>query len=722
MAYKFQMGEAILSGSTTFEEALAGLDTLDVSGQLSGASDLKIGGAAQIAGNADLNGQLDVAGDTKLAAPGVGTQIRGDFTVDEGAQFASSLQVQGLLSGSSNLELAGNADLNGQLDVAGDTKLAASGIGTQIRGDLTVDEAAQFDSTVGIALKANLADELQVDGDVDINAQLDVSGDTKLAAPGVGTQIRGDLTVDQVADFADAVTMQSTLDVDGEATLASAIIEDLQAGRVPYISGSGAMVDNQYLNVQAFGPNPFLVVGSGSFGGALSASVHGPAQSLWFNNSPNPYAYMQAEEFNFHQDFTLRSSTQVFECAYDTTIDATLDVSGDTKLAASGVGTQIRGDLTVEEAAQFNSQVTFNAPLTASSHMKVNGLLSGNAGVFAGNFELNGPLHANGSATFYNSLHVDGGAVVNQLQIENLTAADGGIVWSDAVGDLFDNANFKYLHASNELQVVGGKVSASLLQLASNADIAGGINVVGNIMGDGLLNVQNHVSSAANLMAGGHLMLAGNANIDGNLTALGTSNLVVLTASADSVFEQNLHVMGDLDIDGDIIFNGNLEVDGDFQVDGTVTFTNVAGTMDIAADSMYFLDDTDGQLKSYSWSTLMSDIAGPGLSAAGGQLSTDAAAAPVAWVDGAGLVEGVNYIAADTAVDFSGTLPSAPSVGDRIICKAKGVSGGAQVKILTDGGVSPAHRIDGSETEAIIESPYGAITLVYVAANDWRIL
>jgi hypothetical protein len=267
-----------------------------------------------------------------------------------------------------------------------------------------------------------------------------------------------------------------------------------------------------------------------------------------------------------------------------------------------------------------------------------------------------------------------------------LNNADGGIVWSDADGDLFDNANFKYLHASNELQVVGGKISGSLLQLASNADIAGGINV------------------------------------EGNFTALGTSNVVDLTASADSVFEQNLHVMGDLDIDGDIIFNGDLEVDGDLQVDGTVTFTNVAGTMDIAADSMYFLDDTDGQLKSYSWSTLMSDIAGPGLTAAGGQLSTDAAAAPVAWTDGAGLVEGVNYIAADTAVDFSGTLPSAPAVGDRVICKAKGVSSGAQVKIMIDSGVSPAHRIDGSETEAIIESPYGAITLVYVAANDWRIL
>tara|TARA_Y100000593_G_scaffold64107_1_gene118420 strand:+ start:5344 stop:7626 length:2283 start_codon:yes stop_codon:yes gene_type:complete len=759
MAYKFQMGEAILSGSTTFEEALRGLDTLDVSGQLSGASDLKIGGAAQIAGNADLNGQLDVAGDTKLAAPGVGTQIRGDLTVDEAAQFDStvdialkatladelqvdgdvdinaqldvsgdtklaapgvgtqirgdltvdqaaqfdsSISVDGLLSGSNNFALAGNADLNGQLDVAGDTKLAASGVGTQVRGDLTVDEAAQFDSTVDIAAKATLDDELQVLGAADLDSTLDVAGVASFASDisaSAGLEVSGDADLKAALDVAGAAELASTLgvtakatfndeiqvigdadldgdlalqgdaaivgslDVDGEATLASAIIEDLQNGRVPYISGSGAMIDNEYFNVQKFGPDPYVVMGSGSFGGAMSASVHGPGQSLWFDNSASPYAYVNAGEFNFNDDFIARSDTSTFATEYDTTINATLEVNDDLQVNADGT---ITGELVV------------NGPITASSHVGIAGVLNANSAEFAASVQMD------------SSLHVDGGATVNQMKVENLNNADGGIVWSDADGDLFDNANFKYLNGSNELQVVNGKISGSFLELHQNATVAG------------------------NIIAGGF------GQFGGTLSVAGVSDLAALTASADSVFEQNLHVMGDLDIDGDIIFNGDLEVDGNLQVDGEVVFTDVSGTMARDVDSIYFLDADDGKLKSYSWDALMDQVAGPGLTNTNGQLSSDAAAAPYTWSDTGTLAEGFCYMTSDLDgtseyMELPASDDSAP--GDSIIVKAKSLTNGASMEIRT---AAASQKIDG-EDEIYIESSYGAVKLVYVTDDTWRI-
>ena len=64
------------------------------------------------------------------------------------------------------------------------------------------------------------------------------------------------------------------------------------------------------------------------------------------------------------------------------------------------------------------------------------------------------------------------------------------------------------------------------------------------------------------------------------------------------------------------------------------------------------------------------------------------------------------------------TLPASPSVGDVVVAKAGNLTSGA--KILINKG-SADHRIDGEES-VTIESPFGAITMVYVVADAWRIV
>jgi hypothetical protein len=86
-----------------------------------------------------------------------------------------------------------------------------------------------------------------------------------------------------------------------------------------------------------------------------------------------------------------------------------------------------------------------------------------------------------------------------------------------------------------------------------------------------------------------------------------------------------------------------------------------------------------------------------------------------ARADGDTLATGVNYFA-DLTSDAGVTLPASPQPGDKVIVKAKDLTS-AVITISRAG----SHTIDG-ETAVVIESPFGAVTCVYVAANDWRLI
>ena len=91
MAYKYQLGDARMSGSLIQEGDI----TSDASGNLT------------IAGSSDLNGTLDVSGQVDLAATGVSTNVRGGLTVEEASLFSSLLQVDGTLDCNSTVSLGG---------------------------------------------------------------------------------------------------------------------------------------------------------------------------------------------------------------------------------------------------------------------------------------------------------------------------------------------------------------------------------------------------------------------------------------------------------------------------------------------------------------------------------------------------------------------------------------------------------------------------------------
>ena len=142
--------ETLVSDVTTGTPPLTVTSTTEVANlnaaKLSGAdwdAPLAIGGTTAAAANfttlaasdnADFDGDLDVAGATSLAATSVLTNIRGTLSVDEAATFDTTITV------------TGNADMNGDLDVAGDSTLGTNNTDSvSVNGHLKM---ATFDAAI----------------------------------------------------------------------------------------------------------------------------------------------------------------------------------------------------------------------------------------------------------------------------------------------------------------------------------------------------------------------------------------------------------------------------------------------------------------------------------------------------------------------------------------------------------------------------------------------
>jgi len=141
-----------------------------------------------------------------------------------------------------------------------------------------------------------------------------------------------------------------------------------------------------------------------------------------------------------------------------------------------------------------------------------------------------------------------------------------------------------------------------------------------------------------------------------------------------------------------------------------------AASVSVANDSIAIIDaDDSSATKKESIADLVTAMAGGGLTATNGVLSTDAGSVAVG-ADGGTLAEGYNYFTG--TVNASCTLPASPSVGDVVTVKAGNTTTGQNITINCAG----SHLIDGDATNIHLESPYAAVTLVYVVANDWRLV
>ena len=214
----------------------------------------------------------------------------------------------------------------------------------------------------------------------------------------------------------------------------------------------------------------------------------------------------------------------------------------------------------------------------------------------------------------------------------------------------------------------------------------GGYGLMANNLtrSSGDLNIKLHDASANNV---------------GFRLASGTKPLVV--------YSTNYVGVTSLTASSGVQFDSTVQLDGAGDVSAS-----------IQADSVYFRDASTGLIKRDSFVDIVSAIAGAGITATGGVLSTQAQSVTSGSnaFGAVTLVEGYNYFG-DVTGTMVATLPSSPTVGDVVNVKAKSISSSKSIKITG----SAAHTIDG-DGYINIESSYGAVGLVYVASNDWRVV
>tara|TARA_R110000824_G_scaffold80365_5_gene202166 strand:+ start:14817 stop:16475 length:1659 start_codon:yes stop_codon:yes gene_type:complete len=216
------------------------------------------------------------------------------------------------------------------------------------------------------------------------------------------------------------------------------------------------------------------------------------------------------------------------------------------------------------------------------------------------------------------------------------------------------------------------------------------------------------------------------------LTATGDVTMTGATAVTVDVASDSLYLLdaGDSTMKRDSIADIVQAVAGGASAGG---FAASSGVMSLKLDSLSttltgsgidgldvlgIYDTTATSQKKATVADLALKLAGAGLTATNGVISSEAGGTPTAAVNGTTLSEGYNYLTGNLAGAMIVSLPGSPTAGDVIHLKAK--EGLSQLITLTVKR-SGAHLFD-NQTQVVLESPNAAVSFVYVANNDWRIV
>jgi hypothetical protein len=285
--------------------------------------------------------------------------------------------------------------------------------------------------------------------------------------------------------------------------------------------------------------------------------------------------------------------------------------------------------------------------------------------------------------------------------------------------------------ASTLNAVAATSYSGSSTFLAQGAATFGGLmNVSGNMQVDG--TVVNFPNVGAAAMDAADLVLSLDSTSK-DLQARTRTNVVsdMAGTAATSALKAASGVLS-LDIDSlvaEVIATGDTLAFNDDGDNGLhkVTFDNMItkspallteAAITVADDYMLFLDGgASGDAKKEKWADIVTAMAGAGLTATDGVLSSEAASTPVNLGDAAGrLVEGFNYSSVDFTAARIWITPASPSAGDKVIVKAPANADTYTLRVSGGEG----SKIDGS-TSVYMTSPSGSVTLTYLGSDSWSI-
>lgn len=435
-------------------------------GILSASSDLKAGGALDIEGAADIAGASDLHGAVRAYST---------LRVDQGADLKSTLIVSGTATLKSDvvvdqLAVAGGlvfTDASGKLD--NDAKVAWDGSALKVDGILSGSGDLQVGGDLEVAGTSDLHGAVQMYSTLDVDGLATVSGSVvqdlnngRVALVGASGRLvdnaeitwsAGQLTVSGSTVSKDIVAARDLTATRDLFAVSGSFSGDLTVTGDFTVNGTTTTVNTTELLVE----DNMVVINKNEVGAGVTAGTAG----LEIERGSLDNAVVQWLESN--DRFELKVGTAYADLKLDdidgkdATFSGTLNADGQVDLAASGVATNVHGTLVVDEAADFKAAVKvtgsadFGAAVSMQSTLSVAQLAT-----------LNNGLTVNAAVADFNA-----GITANEIKIDGDTATRLYIVDTD--GSMKDEANLMF-HDS-KLYVTGGLDVSSAAHLASTLDV-----------------------------------------------------------------------------------------------------------------------------------------------------------------------------------------------------------------------------------------------------------
>ena len=641
MAYKFQVGPAILSGSTTFKEAVS-VDSLQSTNAIAGSS---------LSASAGVSGaSIDCDGDATF-----GTITMSGFAVDaDGDTALKSLKVD---DGST----IGSDSQAGMLAFAAD-------------GDLTFHDGA-FDFDVASHDGSNglkLGGVLLTSNAAELNLLDNVSGlvkadFTKLAAITATAAEINDLTSNDV-DAADFTKLAAVTSTAAELNL----LDDAAAATVV---NSKAVIYGSSGQVQAAS---VVVADDGAIGavGDLDMITLDAGNDVTFASDLD---IIMAE-----------GKLKLGSVAVTSTAAELNKLDGaDANVTAAKLSTLSAlsdAEIGFVDGASAGSGVASKA-LVLDSDKRVASVdrFTGNDFRFSQEVKSGNAISISGSGVISGSSNFQGGG--------NITVAGDGVFGGEiSLGSLFkmpDNTSGKILVADGT-SFQEAAMSGDVTIASGGATTIGAGKVLHSMLADDIISGQGELAHAD--IADADDMMISDAG-------------VVKKVGVDSLRD---HFFGVVSGDAAIADGGVLTIAGG-AVHHSMLSEDVISGQDANTDpqdaDLLMLDDGPGTVKKITLANL-------GVYFAGG--------VPAARTDAdATLTEGLQYASEAITANRTWTLPASAglTVGDKVIVKAAVVNNGVAITVAPASGQSID---DGKPVK--LEEDYAALTLVYVAADTWRLV
>jgi hypothetical protein len=316
---------------------------------------------------------------------------------------------------------------------------------------------------------------ISVDQTSDANGNINIipggtTGEVVISA--LETTINGILTVSGNQNFTGNLgvtgnaSVTGTLDVDSQATVASLNVEDLTTTRVVYVGASGELVDNA----------GFTYTGTGASGnlqllGSINVDVEATLASAIVEDLTDNRIVIAGTGGAIEDDANFTFDGTTFDIGQG---DFTVDVATGNTFVNGTLETQALATLNTAVVENLTNNRIVIAGATSNLEDDGNFTFDGTTfkvgtdttdkfrvAVATGNIATTGTLDVDGAVNLNATLDVDGQATIASLNVEDLTATR--VTFAGASGELVDDANFTFDNVADKLSISGSAQIDNLL-------------------------------------------------------------------------------------------------------------------------------------------------------------------------------------------------------------------------------------------------------------------